>query len=302
MPTAHLTDRTVVQVAGDDAKDFLQGIVTCNVETLEPGEARLGALLSPQGKILFDFLVIFAPDGGEDFANFGGGYFLDCRSDVAPDLVKRLTLYKLRSKVNVRHILESNEPLGVAAAWGEDRVYQEDGLRVRDGRLPELGERLYLWNHDAAAIGSVSEENYHAHRIALGIPEGGRDFAFADAFPHEALMDQLGGVDFKKGCYVGQEVVSRMQHRGTARTRILPLVFEEGKTPEPGSDVTAGAKTLGQTSSTAGNRGLATIRLDRLGDALAAGEPVRVGGGIAGIEKPAFATFAFPADTAAAAG
>jgi folate-binding protein YgfZ len=167
-----------------------------------------------------------------------------------------------------------------------------------DGRLPALGERLYF------ALGAfsadASEDDYHAHRIGLGVPEGGRDFGFMDAFPHEALMDQLGGVDFRKGCYVGQEVVSRMQHRGTARTRILPLVFAEGAAPAPGTEVVAGARSLGVTGSMAGGRGLATIRLDRLGDALAAGEPVRADGRIAGVEKPAFATFAFPADTAAA--
>ena len=300
MPTAHLTDRAVVQVHGEDAQSFLQGLVTCNVETLRPGEARLGALLSPQGKVQFDFLVVFAPEGGQAFSSFGGGYFLDCRADLVPDLVKRLNLYKLRSKVAIRHVFENDEPLGVAAAWGDDRVRQMDALEVADSRLPALGERFYLWAHDAAAIASVDEPDYHAHRIALGVPEGGRDFALNDAFPHEALMDQLGGVDFKKGCYVGQEVVSRMQHRGTARTRILPLVFTEGPAPAPGTEVMAGARSLGVVGSTAGGRGLATIRLDRLGDALAAGEPVRAGGSVAGVEKPAFATFAFPTDTAAA--
>ncbi|MCE4225802.1 folate-binding protein YgfZ [Methylobacterium sp. C25] len=286
MPIALLPDRAIVMVTGEPATEFLQGILTCNVETLPEGEARLGALLTPQGKIQFDFLISrAAPDA----------YRIDVTAERAPDLVKRLTLYKLRAKVTIA----ADPTLGVAAAWDGAETSAET-VRVRDGRLPGLGDRLYFT--EGAFSADATEQEYHAHRIALGVPEGGRDFAFADAFPHEALMDQLGGVDFRKGCYVGQEVVSRMQHRGTARTRIVPLVFEEGQTPEPGSDVTAGAKTLGQIGSTAGNRGLATIRLDRLGDALAAGEPVRVGGRIAGIEKPAFATFAFPADTAAAAG
>ncbi|GAB6843218.1 hypothetical protein HNR00_002142 [Methylorubrum rhodinum] len=284
MPIALLSERAVVAVTGADATAFLQGILTCNVETLPEGEARLGALLTPQGKIQFDFLV---------FRDGADGFKLDVTAERAADLVKRLGLYRLRAKVSIG----ADPTLGVAAAWDGAETAAET-IRVRDGRLPALGERLYFT--EGAFSADASEADYHAHRIALGVPEGGRDFAFSDAFPHEALMDQLGGVDFRKGCYVGQEVVSRMQHRGTARTRILPLVFAEGPAPAPGTEVTAGARTLGLTGSAAGGRGLATIRLDRLGDALAAGEPVRAGGSVAGVEKPAFATFAFPTDTAAA--
>lgn len=284
MPIALLPDRAVVAVTGAEATAFLQGILTCNVETLAPGEARLGALLTPQGKIQFDFLV--SRDGAD-------GFRLDVAAERAADLVKRLGLYRLRAKVSI----SADPTLGVAAAWDGAETAAE-AIRLRDGRLPALGERLYFT--EGAFSADASESDYHAHRIAVGVPEGGRDFAFGDAFPHEALMDQLGGVDFKKGCYVGQEVVSRMQHRGTARTRILPLVFTDGPAPSPGTEVTAGARSLGVTGSAAGGRSLATIRLDRLGDALAAGEPVRAGGSVAGVEKPAFATFAVPTDTAAA--
>ncbi|MCJ2029961.1 folate-binding protein YgfZ [Methylobacterium sp. J-043] len=283
MPIALLPDRAVVAVSGPDALPFLQGILTCNVETLPEGEARLGALLTPQGKIQFDFLVSRTRDG----------FRLDAAAERVPDLVKRLGLYRLRAKVSV-----AAEPtLGVAAAWDGAETAAET-VRVRDGRLPALGERLYF--AEGAFSADATEADYHAHRIGLGVPEGGRDFAFSDAFPHEALMDQLGGVDFKKGCYVGQEVVSRMQHRGTARTRILPIVYRDGPAPEPGTEVTAGARSLGVTGSAAGERGLATIRLDRLGDALAVGEPVRAGGTIAALGKPDFASFAFPTDTAVA--
>ena len=283
MPLALLPDRAVVTVTGEDASTLLQGILTCNVESLPEGEARLGALLTPQGKIQFDFLVSRRPDG----------FRLETAAERVSDLLKRLTLYKLRAKVT----LAADPATIVAAAWG-DGAKPAGGLR--DARLPALGERFYV--AEGAVTPDADEADYHAHRIALGIPEGGRDFAFSDAFPHEALMDQLGGVDFKKGCYVGQEVVSRMQHRGTARTRIVPLVFTDGEAPAPGSEVTAGARVLGTTGSAAGARALAALRLDRLGEALAAGEPVRAGGLIAGIEKPSFATFAFPADAAAPAG
>lgn len=278
MPIALLPDRAVVTVSGEDAQSFLQGVLTCNVETLEPGEARLGALLSPQGKILFDFLV---SRSGES------GFRLDAPASAAADLVKRLGLYRLRAKVAIA----ADPTLGIAAAWdGAETAAEVE--RCRDGRLDALGIRLYF--AEGAFSADATEDDYHAHRIGLGIPEGGRDFPYGDAFPHEALMDQIGGVDFQKGCYVGQEVVSRMQHRGTARTRVVPVVTVSGEAPEPGTEITAGQKVLGVTASRAGSRGLAMIRLDRLADALATGEPLRAGSAVLGVEKPGFASFAFP--------
>ena len=268
MPSAHLPDRATLAVTGADATGLLQRLVTCDVEELPEGEARLGALLSPQGKILFDFLASRMP----------GGFRLDLPASMRADLAKRLTLYKLRAKVDI-----AEETLAVGARWGETAREGD----VRDGRLADLGDRVY-----GAELGTDAQ-GYDAHRIALGIPEGGRDFAYGDAFPHEALMDQLGGVDFRKGCYVGQEVVSRMQHRGTARTRIMPVTIEDGAA-EPGTEVTAGGKALGRMGSVAGTRGLAMLRLDRLADAWAAGERVTAGNASLRAEKPAFATFALP--------
>jgi folate-binding protein YgfZ len=274
MPLALLPDRAVVAVTGPDATSFLQGLLTCNVETLPEGEARLGALLSPQGKILFDFLVSRAPDG----------FHLDVARDRVPDLVKRLTLYKLRAQVTVAGL-----PLVVAAGWGAE----PPSSALRDGRLADLGWRLHAPEGEAPAA-DTDAAAYAARRIGLGVPEGGVDFAVGDAFPHETLMDQLGGVDFKKGCYVGQEVVSRMQHRGTARTRIVPVIYRDGEAAPSGEPVTAGERSLGQTGSGAGSRGLASLRIDRLGEALAAGETVLAGGRAVEVEKPAFASFAWP--------
>ncbi|MBO1020705.1 folate-binding protein YgfZ [Methylobacterium sp. SD274] len=282
MPIALLPDRAVIAIAGEDAMSFLQGVVTCNIETLEPGEARLGGLLTPQGKILFDFLIWRS----------GDGFRLDCPAEQAPALAKRLTLYRLRAKVTIA----VDPTLGLAAAWDGAEATSETE-RLRDGRLPALGERLVF--AEGAFSADATEADYHAHRIALGIPEGGRDFTYGDAFPHEALMDQLGGVDFKKGCYVGQEVVSRMQHRCTARTRIVPVISRDGEAVTSGADVTAGPRGLGTIGSVSGARGLAMLRLDRLADAVAAGEPVRAGAAILGVEKPSFATFAFPEVTPA---
>ncbi|WP_019903768.1 folate-binding protein YgfZ [Methylobacterium sp. 77] len=277
MPIALLPDRAVMTIAGEEATSFLQGVVTCNIETLEPGEARLGGLLTPQGKILFDFLIWSS----------GDGFRLDCPAEQAPALAKRLTLYRLRAKVTIA----VDPTLGIAASW-DGAETSADTERLREGRLASLGERLVF--SEGAFSADATEADYHAHRIGLGIPEGGRDFAYGEAFPHEALMDQLGGVDFRKGCYVGQEVVSRMQHRGTARTRIVPVISTEGEALISGAEVSAGPRGLGAIGSVSGSRGLAMLRLDRLADAVAAGEPVRAGGTILGVEKPSFATFAFP--------
>jgi hypothetical protein len=281
MPIALLPDRAIVTVAGETAAGFLQGVITCNVETLPPGEARLGALLTPQGKIFFDFLI----------SRDGDGFRLDAPAVRAADLAKRLGLYRLRAKVAIA----VDPGIAVAAAWDGAETAAETE-RLRDGRLAELGERLYA--SEGAFSADATEADYHAHRIALGIPEGGRDFAYGDAFPHEALMDQLGGVDFRKGCYVGQEVVSRMQHRGTARTRSVKLVYPDSAAA-PGTEVIAGSRSLGATGSGAGHYGLALLRLDRLADALAAGETVRVGDAVVAVAKPAFASFGFPESTVA---
>ncbi|WP_375457417.1 YgfZ/GcvT domain-containing protein [uncultured Methylobacterium sp.] len=285
MPIALLPDRALVTLTGPDAAALLQGVLTCNVETLGAAEARLGALLTPQGKIQFDFLI----------SRIADGYRLDVPADQAAGLAKRLSLYKLRAEVAIA----VDPTVAIAAAWGGGTTAAAVATAA-DSRLADLGARLY------AAAGAFSadaaEEDYHAHRIALGIPEGGRDFPLGDAFPHEALMDQLGGVDFRKGCYVGQEVVSRMQHRGTARTRILPATYSDGEAAAPGSEVTAGRKVLGVTGSRTKGRGLVMLRLDRLADALAAGEPLRAEGRVLGVARPAFASFAMPDALGAAAG
>jgi tRNA-modifying protein YgfZ len=153
----------------------------------------------------------------------------------------------------------------------------------------------------AAELGAelVEPGEYEAHRIALGLPRGGLDFAYGDAFPHEADMDQLGGVDFTKGCYVGQEVVSRIEHRGIARTRAVPVAYD-GPAPETGVAVTAGGHTLGTMGSAAGGHGIALLRLDRVADALARGEPLLAGERPIRLVKPDWARFAFPGENKAA--
>ncbi len=285
MPSAYLADRGVVQVTGEEAKSFLDGLLTCDLDRLAPGSPRYGGLLTPQGKILFDFIVFAAADAD-------GGYFLDCAREQAADLARRLSFYKLRAKVAVA---DRSDTLAVVAAWGG--AEKPDALAGEDPRLADLGWRAIVPTSEVARM-DVDAAAYHVHRIGLGVPEGGKDFAFGDAFPHEALMDRLHGVDFDKGCFVGQEVVSRMQHRGTARTRIVPLVYLDGAAVGPGAEVTAGERVIGRTGTGAGERGLAMIRLDRAADALAAGETIRAGGRPVRIEKPDWATFPFSDEAA----
>jgi len=287
MPSVHLADRGVVRVSGEDAKSFLDNLITCDLDRVSPQAARLGALLTPQGKILFDFIVFQAPE------EIGGGYYLDTLKVFAPDLSRRLGFYRLRAKVAIEDL---SDAMAVVAGWDGQRPDDEVGLVAEDPRLPALGWRAIVAVQDAAEFAKAPAEAYHAHRIALGIPEGGRDFLFGDAFPHEALMDQLHGVDFDKGCYVGQEVVSRMQHRGTARTRIVPAIYEGGFAADIGVEVTAGEKALGKTGTGMQGRGLLMIRLDRAADALAAGQPILAGGIPVRLEKPSWVNFPYPGE------
>jgi hypothetical protein len=295
MKAALLPERGVVKVAGDDARKFLNGLITSDIAKVTPAQAGFGALLTPQGKIIADFIVAEAPP--ED----GGGFFLDCPRALASTLVQRLNFYKLRAKVIVEDL---SEVLGVLAVW-EGAAATDYGLCYDDPRLPTLGLRCMLPPHlageAAADLGAelVEPEAYEVHRIALGVPRGGLDFIYGDAFPHETDMDQLGGVDFDKGCFVGQEVVSRIEHRGTARTRLVPVSFE-GFAPEAGTPVSAGAKSVGTLGSSAQGRGLAMLRLDRAADALAAGEPLTAGGIEMRLVKPDWAQFAWPGEARAA--
>lgn len=288
---AVLKDRGVVSVTGADAEKLLAGLVTNDVALLADVAALYAALLSPQGKILFDFLVV----------KVEGGFLLDTARDKAADLVKRLSMYKLRADVQIR---DASEQFVVAAMWGGDGASASDvpvnGAHVfADPRLPALGARILAPANAAnaadavlASLGGerVAADAYHTHRIALGVPEGGRDFVFGDTFPHEALMDQLNGVSFTKGCFVGQEVVSRMQHRTTVRKRVVP-VLGDAALPAGPVPVLAGEAEIGRLGSVAGARGLALLRLDRAAEARRDGVAVTAGGVALRVEAPAFATF-----------
>jgi folate-binding protein YgfZ len=273
MKAAFLPDRGVVKVSGEDARDFLNGLVTTDMTQLAAGQGRFGALLTPQGKIVVDFLITEAPAG------HGGGFLIDCPRPLAQDLTNKLGFYKLRAKVTVENLSEN---MGVIAVWDGQPAMQPD-LAFADPRDAALGWRILapqeLTQKAAALIGAelVGDTAYEAHRIARGAPRGGLDFMYGDAFPHETNMDRLHGVDFDKGCYVGQEVVSRMQHRGTARTRTVKIVFDDFAS-EAGRPILAGEKQVGTMGSAAGQNGLALVRIDRVADALDAGLSLTSGG------------------------
>ena len=280
MPLAHLINRTVLSVSGEDAGNFLGGLLTCAVDTAGP--ARYGALLTPQGKIIADFFLIPTGDGK-------GGFFIDAQKSVGEALLKRLSMYKLRAKVALADL---SAEFGAFARWGDDGSTPAQAFR--DPRYSAMGERFIA---PSASVGAsdAALASYDSHRIALAIPEGGRDFAYGDAFPHEACMDELNGVDFDKGCYVGQEVVSRTQHRGTARTRVVALSFS-GAAPLEGSDIRAGERRLGRVGSidALGKCGIATVRLDHLGDAYAARQPLTCGEAEVFAHRPPWASYHFP--------
>jgi len=286
-------------VTGADARKLLQGVITNDMDLIDTQSALYAGLLTPQGKILFDFFIVKAPDF---IVKAPDGFCLETSRANAADLAERLKMYKLRAAVDIADV---STDYTVAAIWGgayAPRAKDPAPLWFADPRLPDMGYRELAtlrsdWALGGEASDSATQEEYHAHRIGLGVPEGGKDFGFGDAFPHEALFDQLHGVSFEKGCYVGQEVVSRMQNRGTSRRRIVP-VTTDGALPDPGSAIKAGGVEIGTLGSTAGSRGLAMLRLDRAAEFAAKGEPLRAADVELRIELPPWARFPLEGKTA----
>ena len=247
MPVAHLDDRAVIAVTGPEARPFLQGLVTNDVERLEPGKGIYAALLTPQGKILFDFFLV---EGD-------GAILIDCLAASRDALLKRLSLYKLRSKVSI----EPRDQLAVLAAW--DGATSANAISYPDPRLRELGQRAVIAKGEMRND-LLNSESYHAHRLSLGVPEG-IDFGSDKMFALDADLEELHAVDFEKGCYVGQELTARMKHRSSARKRLLPLEFAQADAHDP--SLTMNDKEIGEIVSRYGRRGFAQVRLDRLNEA-----------------------------------
>lgn len=275
MPAAFLPDRALIRVAGPDAEHFLQNLVTTDIDAVGRNEAWPGALLTPQGKILFDFLVW----------RDGDAFLIETTGVLQDALIRRLSMYKLRAAVEIAVV---GTP-GITVSWGEDAAADD----IRDMRFATAGVPLL---RRPGQHGDGPAAGYHALRILNGIVESGLDFELQDAFPHDVLMDLNRGVSFKKGCYVGQEVVSRMQHRGTARRRVV-IVSAEEPLPATGTPITSGGKTIGQLGTVAGSRGLAIVRTDRVGDAIAVNADILAGDTVVSLVLPAWSGLSFPTTT-----
>ena len=278
---APLKSRALIALSGPDWRDFLQGLITQDVETLAPGEARFGALLTPQGRLLYDLFVV----GRED------GCWLDVLAEHRAAIIQRLTMYRLRAKVQIAadetgvsilfrssaHPRESGDPKGAAPLEASAWVPAFAGMSgfVKDPRLPALGWRGYGAEPPTAA--TIADESVRdAARLQLGVP-GPADWGSDKTYPIEANFDVLNGIDFQKGCFVGQETTSRMKRRGQIKSRMLPIAFE-GPAPAVGAEVLAGDLRAGVVTSVGDGRAMALMRLDRAeGASLTVdGRPVRL--------------------------
>ncbi|MBP1874418.1 folate-binding protein YgfZ [Ensifer adhaerens] len=281
MPRVRLDDRAIVSVAGKDAEDLLQGLITTDLDALTGDEARPGALLTPQGKILFDFMI----------SRDGDGFRLETAADQAEALLKRLTMYKLRSAVTLS--LDTATPTIIAFDEPQAGGY-------RDHRFEKAGAAVFR-SYGEAETDATSAGDLDQLRIVSGIAVSGPDYALQDAFPHDVLMDKNGALSFRKGCYVGQEVVSRMQHRGTPRRRVV-IVAGASTLPPSGTAITAEGKSIGTLGTVRGASALAIVRIDKAGEAMANGVELLAGDVSVTLTLPEWTGLSFPttADEASA--
>ena len=279
MPSTTLESRAFIAVSGEEAEDFLQGIITTDVPSIGLGEAYAGALLTPQGKIMFEFMIARTEDG----------FLIETDAASGDALAKRLTLYRLRAKV----VIAKRDEAITALTWDEAAPQGA----FRDMRFAKAGAELF---RTPGAAGTAPLNAYTTLRIMHGISGGAEDGAATDFFPHDLLMDRNGGLNFKKGCYVGQEVVSRMQHRSTARRRLV-TVSADAALPAAGTSVSIGGREIGTLRIVEGNIGLAVVRIDKAGETMAAGGTISAGDVAVSLALPAWSGLEFPtaADEAA---
>jgi len=275
-----LRDRQLIEIGGDEAATFLQALVTTDIKALIDGMMMAGALLSPQGKLLFDFLVTRAQDK----------FIIDAPCALAEAFIKRLSLYKLRSKVEI----VSLEPMVVLISHVAQRPQAK--FCFQDGRFGDVApiKRFYL---PFDAPNQPDRQEWDRLRIAHALAESGTDFAPSDVFAHDINLDQIGGVSFKKGCYIGQEVVSRMQYRGTARRRLLQVAAQE-PLPPCGTEIAAAGKPVGVMGGSVEMQGLAQglaiVRLDRVKLALDKGQKITTNGIDVSLTIPETVNFSYP--------
>ena len=270
-----LPERGVLRLGGPEAREFLQNLITNNVDLVDGSHAIYAGLLTPQGKFLFDFFI--------QTDKSGEALLLDCDGARAGDLVKRLTFYKLRADVTIENV---SDKLKVMAIWGGDDAAKIKGA-LPDPRLPVMGARLIAEDPQAPGAEAATPADYHAHRIALGVGDAARDFEPDRTFPLEVNFEEMNGVDFQKGCFVGQEVTSRTKRRGNVRKRLVPCDVM-GEMPKPHTPITSVGREVGMVFSVdkTGERVMALLRLDLLNDA-----PLEIGETVLTPHKPHWAHF-----------
>ena len=255
-----LSDRGILRLAGPDTVDFLQALVSNDVSGIAPGSARYATLLTPQGKFLHDFFVVAAPEAE-------GALLIDCERSRIDDLKRRLTLYRLRSKVTIED--RSDDWIVLAAPDGG--LVDDLGVIVADPRHPALGQRLYWPASEQLPVEPADAAPWDARRIALGVPDGSRDMIVDKTILLEARIDAFHGIDFRKGCYVGQEITARSRYRGTVRKKLFPCRVD-GPLPASGTPVTVGHSEVGEVRSGMGDRAIVLLRLERPEGELVAGD------------------------------
>lgn len=278
----HLDDRGVVALSGPERRPFLQGLISNDVDRLDRGRALFAALLTPQGKFLFELLLY----------DLGERILIETERERVPALVQRLMLYRLRAKVDVA---DASDEFAIAAIVGsgiEGRLGLEPeagacrdlegGVVAVDPRLVDLGGRAVLPSDrmrpvlEALGLSELPRSAYESRRLALGVPDGSRDLVLERATLLESGFDELNGVDFKKGCFVGQELTARMKYRGLVRKRLLPVAIE-GPAPEPGTVLRLDGRDAGEMRSSDGDRGLALLRLAQVARAMDGGPAIQAG-------------------------
>jgi hypothetical protein len=277
-----LPERGVLALGGAEAEPFLQGLVSNDLAKITEERAGYGALLTPQGKFLFDFVIL----------RQGDLLLLDVERERVAALLQRLTLYRLRAKVTLEDV---SERCALAAVLGDGIAARfdlpeqpgacrslEDGIACVDPRLARLGVRVLLPAErlepklQELGLARLDPEAYERARLALGVPDGSRDLVVEKSTLLESGFEELGGVDFAKGCFVGQELTARMKYRGLVRKRLLPVILK-GPQPEPGTIIRLGEREAGEMRSSIDGRGLALLRLDRIAEADQAGTALVAG-------------------------
>jgi folate-binding protein YgfZ len=263
----HLESRGLIRVGGAESRPFLQGLVTNDVDLVSPVRPIYAGLLTPQGKFLHDFIIV----------QIGESLVLDTERARVPELLRRLTMYRLRAKVDLADVTESYAVYAVFGPGAERVADEKLGTTIADPRTPLLGLRLYCTESPVVRLESLgvtmtAYDTYDAHRIGLGVPNGGQDIPVEKAFPLEYGFDPLGAVSYDKGCYVGQELTARTHNRGKVKKALYRIAFSEGL-PTPGTDIHQGETVVGEILSASGRYALAHLRIDAAtaGERLCAG-------------------------------